>query len=106
MTRNFHVRIGLGVAVALLATGFIVSSAEGATARREPNGAIRFYDDLGQDRGYAWCLKRGGRWFGSWSDCSFFTLAQCRASILGLPGGECEPNPYAAYVTPPQRSRR
>lgn len=83
------------------------TSAQAATARREPNGAVRFYDDLGQDRGYAWCLKRNARWFGGWSDCSFYSFAQCRAASFGPPGGECEPNPWAAQVTaPPVRKRR
>lgn len=90
--------------VALLA---IVDLAQGATARREPNGAVRFYDDLGQDRGYAWCLKRNARWFGGWSDCSFYSYGQCRAASFGPPGGDCEPNPFAAQVTaPPSRKRR
>jgi hypothetical protein len=34
--------------------------AEAASARRQPNGAVRFYDDNGSDRGYAWCRQRGG----------------------------------------------
>jgi hypothetical protein len=95
-------------AAALAAIGALAApQAEAATARREPNGAIRFYDDNGNDRGYAWCLQRGGRWFSGWQDCSFFSLAQCRAAAYA-PGGYCEPNPWAAEVREPpaKRSRR
>jgi hypothetical protein len=95
----------LCAAFALLAIG-LNAGAEAATARREPGGAVRFYDDYGQDRGYAWCLRRYDRWFAGWSDCSFVSYAQCRAAIIGPPGGDCEPNPWAAYVTqPPERKR-
>lgn len=97
------------IAAALVLAGFgllTIAAAEAASARREPNGAIRFYDDYGQDRGYAWCLKRAGRWFSGWSDCSYFTYGQCRAAIIAPPGGDCEPNPFAAYVTEPPAKRR
>jgi hypothetical protein len=95
-------------ALALLCIGALARPAEAATARREANGAIRYYDDNGFDRGYAWCLKRGARWFGGWSDCSFFSYAQCRAAIIGPPGGDCEPNPFSYYVQAPpaKRARR
>jgi hypothetical protein len=66
-------------ALALLAFGALAPSAEAATARREANGAIRYYDDNGYDRGYAWCLKRSTRQFGGWSDCSYFSYAQRRS---------------------------
>jgi hypothetical protein len=94
-------------ALALVAIGLSATRpADAASARRDPNGAVRFYDDLGQDRGFAWCLKRNARWFGGWSDCSFFSYAQCRNAIIGPPGGDCEPNPWAAHVTePPPRTR-
>ena len=95
---------------ALLAVGFSVTlPAEAATARREPNGVIRFYDDNGNDAGYAWCLRRDSGFrpgSGSGSDCSYFTLAQCRASIFEPMGGICEPNPWASQVAPEQRRRR
>jgi len=91
-------------AAAIVAT--FIQPAEAATARREPGGAVRFYDDNGNDRGYAWCLYRGGRWFGSWGDCSYFTLPQCREASWPPPGGYCEPNPFAAQVTPPPQRRR
>lgn len=32
-----------------------------------------------------------------WEDCSYYTMAQCRASASGL-GFMCDPNPY--YVSP------
>src|SRR5919106_4133864 len=97
---NYQLLITVSCAAfALLAVSVLSSQpTDAATARREPNGAVRFYDDNGFDRGYAWCLKRGGRWLGGWSDCSFFSYAQCRAAIIGPPGGDCEPNPWAAYV--------
>lgn len=91
---------------ALLAIGLPATQpAEAATARREPNGAIRFYDDNGYDRGYAWCLRRGDRRFGGWADCSFYTLPQCRAASIGPPTGDCEPNPWASQVTVPPAKR-
>lgn len=108
---NTHLRslIMSGCAtLALLAIGVLaVDPAAAASARRESNGAIRFYDDNGFDRGYAWCLKRGGRtaFGGSGSDCSYFSYAQCRAAIFNPPGGDCEPNPFAAYVPPPPTGR-
>ncbi|MDQ8730513.1 DUF3551 domain-containing protein [Bradyrhizobium sp. LHD-71] len=94
-------------ALAVLAAGFLAGQpAEAQSAVREPNGAIRFYDQYGQDRGYAWCLRRGGRqWSGS-SDCSYFTYAQCQASIIGPMGGDCTPNPFAAYATVPPPGTR
>lgn len=88
---------------ALVAIGILVTpSADAATARREPNGAIRYFDDNGNDAGYAWCLRRDGGFMPgrSGSDCSYFTLAQCRASIITPASGMCEPNPYAAQVRP------
>jgi hypothetical protein len=56
-------------------------------AQPNPRCAIRFHDDYGQERGYAWCLKRGDLWFGGWSDCRLFSYGQCRAAIIGPPGG-------------------
>jgi hypothetical protein len=90
------------VAVSLSAAG----PADAASARREPNGAIRFYDDEGFDRGYAWCLKRGGRFLSGNSDCSYYTLDLCRAAIFSPPGGDCEPNPWASQVAPAKQPRR
>ena len=108
MHANVQSLIKTGCALAaLLAIGLPVAQpADAATARREPNGAIRFYDDNGFDRGYAWCLKRGGRNSPGGSDCSYYTLALCRAAIFDPPGGDCEPNPWASHVVPEQRRRR
>lgn len=95
----------------LFAGSSMVDVADAASARRQPNGAIRFYDDNGFDRGYLWCLRRGGGFgggafgFGGQPDCSYYTLQQCRASMIGL-SGDCIQNPWAAYVTPPPRARR
>jgi hypothetical protein len=94
-----------GAALALLVTGALAQPAEAASVRRESNGALRFYDDNGNDRGYAWCLKRGGRHFAGSNDCSYFTYDQCRAAVFP-PGGDCTPNPWAAYVEPPPPARR
>jgi hypothetical protein len=108
MNTKIKTAISTGCAMlAFLSIAALASPADAATARREANGAIRYYDDNGGDRGYAWCLKRGGRWFGGWSDCSFFSYGQCRAAIIGPPGGDCEPNPFAYYVQEPApRPRR
>jgi hypothetical protein len=96
----------LVAACAVLALLGACSAAGAVTARREANGAIRYYDDNGNDRGYAWCLKRSGRQFSGWSDCRYFSYAQCRASVFP-PGGDCEPNPFSYYVqVPPQAKPR
>jgi hypothetical protein len=107
MTTKKKARIGTGCATfALLALGLLAfTPAEAATAVRGPGGAVRFYDDRGQDRGFAWCLKRSGRQFSGWSDCRYFSYAQCRAAIIP-PGGDCEPNPFSYEVTPPPPARR
>jgi hypothetical protein len=107
MTTKNKTLIRTGCAmVALLAVGFLaLKPADAATAVRERDGAIRFFDDRGQDRGYAWCLKRSGRNFSGWSDCRYFSYAQCRASIVP-PGGDCEPNPFSYEVAPPPPAKR
>jgi hypothetical protein len=93
-------------ALTLLVAGAFAQPAEAASVRRESNGALRFYDDNGNDRGYAWCLRRGGRHFSGSNDCSYYTYDQCRAAV-SPPGGDCTPNPWAAFVEPPpQRARR
>ena len=91
-------------AVATLAT----PAANAASAVREGGGYVRFFDDNGNDRGYAWCGNRGGRNFGSWSDCSYTSFEQCDLAVRWPPpGGFCVPNPYASQVTgPPPRPRR
>lgn len=77
--------------------------ADAASARREPNGAVRYYDDNGNDRGYAWCRSRGT--WGSMAppDCSYFTLQQCQASAFGTYSSYCTRNPYAAQAAPRRR---
>jgi hypothetical protein len=98
---------GCLAAAALLTIGLVATqSAEAATARREANGAIRFYDDNGNDRGYAWCLRRSGRSYSGWSDCSYFSYGQCRSAIIGPPGGDCEQNPWSYYVDEPPAPRK
>jgi hypothetical protein len=48
--------------------------------------------------------KHSGRQFSGWSDCSYFTFAQCQASFIP-PGGSCEANPFSYEVTPPPATR-
>ena len=91
-------------AVAALIAAAGADVADAASARRQPNGAVRFYDDNGNDRGYAWCRQRG-----SWGsmlplDCMYYTLQQCQASAYPF-GNYCVPNPYAAQAAQP-RGRR
>ena len=94
-------RVSTAICLATIAAALAAPEARGASAVREPGGAIRFYDDNGFDRGYAWCANRAGRaWAGS-SDCSYFSYAQCRAALWPPPGGDCVPNPWASQVTPP-----
>ena len=93
-------------ALAALTLGLLAAQpAEAATARREANGAIRFYDDNGFDRGYAWCLRRANRQSSGGSDCSYYTYEQCRAAIYP-PGGDCTPNPWSYEVTAPPPAKR
>ena len=54
---------------------------------------------------FAWCAISG---FGAPQDCSFTTLAQCRAAVQGL-GTDCERNPRfkgPAPTTMPPQARR
>lgn len=79
-----------------------ISPAEAVTARRDPTtGAIRYFDDRGNDRGFAWCLRLSARFNGGHADCRYFSYEQCRASIIGPPGGDCLPNPFSYYVQVP-----
>ena len=64
-----------GMALLGAVVGFASVSAEAAQ-----RGPVRFYDQHGGDRGYAWCLKAGLEIF----DCSYFTLAQCNMSASAL----------------------
>ena len=94
------------LAVAGLFTAISAQPADAASARREPNGAIRFYDDNGNDRGYAWCRSRGGWGTMNPPDCSYYTLRQCQAAAtFGAFGHSsyCAPNPYAAQARQPRR---
>jgi hypothetical protein len=64
-------------------------------------GGGRFVDSWGQDRGYAWCLQRtSNRWDSGTNDCSYQTLAQCRAASPTPVAGACQPNPHAAAAAP------
>jgi hypothetical protein len=92
-------------AIAITVAALASPPATAASAVREPNGAIRYYDDNGFDRGYAWCLSRAGRNWGN-ADCSYFSYAQCRSAIIAPPGGDCLPNPWASHVSPPANAPR
>jgi len=105
MTISTTVKLACAAIVAAAAT-LAAPPATAATAVRQPNGAIRYYDDNGLDRGFAWCANRSGRNWGNNSDCSYFTYAQCQASLFP-PGGFCQPNPWTQFATPaPARPRR
>ena len=97
----------LAAAGAVLALASMSVAANAATARREAGGVIRYYDDNGYDRGYAWCLRRSGRAYSGWADCKYVSLEQCRASSFNSTFGSCEPNPFSYEVqAPPARPRR
>ena len=42
------------------------------------------------------CLRDGALGSGTW-DCTYYTMAQCRATAHGA-GGSCQPNPW--YIGP------
>ncbi|WP_234684477.1 DUF3551 domain-containing protein [Bradyrhizobium monzae] len=52
---------------------------------------------------YAGGGRSGGG--GSWFDCSFTSLEQCRATASGL-AASCDLNPYYAFNEPPPPRRR
>jgi hypothetical protein len=94
-------------AIVTAAATLAAPPANAASAVRQPNGAIRYYDDDGFDRGYAWCANRGGRSFSGSSECRYFSYEQCRAALGPPPGGDCVPNPFTSFVTaPPGQPRR
>ena len=66
----------ISFAAAMIAGGLLVAQqANAASVRTEPNGAARFYDDNGYDRGYSWCKSPSGT-----LRCDYFTLEQCQAA--------------------------
>lgn len=78
------------ISTVLAVSVFAPFQVQAIEARRQPSGAIRYYDDQGYDRGYAWCLN---------GDCRYFDRAQCEGSkIMGA--GWCRPNPYATLAGP------
>jgi hypothetical protein len=82
----------ISFAAAMLASGLLAAQqTEAASVRTQPNGAARFYDDGGFDRGYSWC-KSGGAAI----RCDYFTLEQCRAA--SLPSNTCVRNPFSYEV--------
>ena len=105
MTINVRTLLGGAcAAAAVLSIGVLVAqTANAASVRVQPNGAVRFYDDQGGDRGYAWCLYGGGSGLGI-PVCDYYTLDQCRAS--GVPVGDCTPNPWSYYVRAPRQRLR
>lgn len=65
--------------------GLASVSAEAAPQR----GPVKFYDQHGGFRGYAWCLKAGLEIF----DCSYFNKPQCDMSASAR-RVYCVPNPF------------
>jgi hypothetical protein len=78
--------------VAIVALGF----ATDATAQ------TKFYDQLGQFRGYAWCKKRGM----DIVDCNYYTLGQCQATNMGFGPAYCVPNPFTPAGGRARRQRQ
>ncbi len=48
------------------------------------------------DPAYPVCMNIVDPWGGTRFDCSYYTLAQCRATASGLPA-QCDVNPYYGY---------
>jgi hypothetical protein len=92
--------VALGALVMAACTTF----AEAASGRRS-SGPVRFYDQYGNDRGYAWCRQRGGWGTMNPPDCSYYTFGQCQAASGPFGGNYCSPNPYAAQAAPRRRAR-
>lgn len=94
MTTNIRSTIRIGLATAALLVGAALAAQPASattTVRHDPTGAVHFYDDNGQDRGYTWCLSGGAA-----TRCDFYTYEQCRAS--GNPQFNCVVNPWARNV--------
>jgi|SRR5436190_1733122 len=90
----------ISFAGAMLAGGLLAAQqVEAASLRTEPNGAVRFYDDAGQDRGYSWCKGAGGN-----VRCDYFTLEQCRAAAAGVT--TCTPNAWSYRASVPVQQLR
>lgn len=54
---------------------------------------------------YPWCLQYSESTVGGATNCGFVTLAQCRATLIGL-GGACYENPaYPVALVKPKRHR-
>jgi hypothetical protein len=87
----------ISFAAAVIAGGLLAAQqANAASVRTEPNGAARFYDDNGYDRGYSWCKSPSGT-----LRCDYFTLEQCQAA--SLPNNTCAPNAWSYQVTVPRQ---
>ena len=85
----------IGFATAVLAGGLLAAQqVQAASLRTEPNGAVRFYDDSGNDRGYSWCKSASGT-----LRCDYYTLEQCRAAAL--PNVTCTPSAWSREVRVP-----
>ena len=61
------------------------------------SGLVMLSADLAQAQGRAFCMRRGPT---GARDCSFDTMAQCRASASGRSGMHCMANPF--YKRPAQ----
>lgn len=90
----------MGFMAAVLAGGLLAAQqVEAATLRTEPNGAVRFYDDNGNDRGYSWCKSASGT-----LRCDYYTLEQCRAAAL--PNNTCTPSAWSYQMRVPEQRLR
>ena len=90
----------LGFTAAVLAGGLLTAQqVEAASLRTEPNGAVRFYDDNGNDRGYSWCKSASGT-----LRCDYYTLEQCRAANLG--NTTCTPSAWSYQMRVPEQRLR
>jgi hypothetical protein len=59
------------------------------------------------DPAFPFCMHVVDRLTSPWEDCSYYTMAQCRASASGR-GFMCDPNPYyvGAAAAPGRHNRR
>jgi len=90
----------ISFAAAVIAGGLLAAqNVEAASVRTQPNGAARFYDDNGNDRGYSWCKSASGT-----LRCDYFTLEQCRAAAL--PNVTCTPSAWSREMSVPAQQLR
>jgi len=80
------------LALAILAIVSVASAGPARAQKYDPN--------------FPFCMHVFERRASPWEDCSYYTMAQCRASASGR-GFGCDPNPYYAGATAaPRRYHR